>query len=281
MPDSGWDAFARVNAGERYRAQSAAIGSQVTKAIVNEARIVPGLRVLDIACGSGEPAISIASLLQDSGEVVGIDISPQPLQVARERARRRGLGNIAFLQADVHQLPFPDGSFDRAVSRFGVMFFSDLPRALCELHRVLKPGGRTSHLAWGSLRQAYFETTVGVVLKMMPELSLPASARGMFQFGEPGTLTARLRAAGFTEIEERTERVPWNWPGTPEELWAYFQDVTIPFKPVLGAIPAERRDVHRAVLDALQARYDGREVKFEAAVVLASGSRPRGANLSA
>ncbi|MGA2989971.1 MAG: methyltransferase domain-containing protein [Candidatus Korobacteraceae bacterium] len=273
MTDSNWDTFARVNAGERYRAQSAAIGSQVTKAIVEEARIVPGLRVLDVACGSGEPAISIAALLQGSGQVVGIDISAQPLQVARERASRRGLDNVEFLQADIHQLPFPDGSFDRAVSRFGVMFFSDLPRALRELHRVLKPGGRTSHLAWGSMRQPYFETTVGVVLEMLPELSLPASGRGMFQFGEPGTLTARLQEAGFTGIEEKVEKVPWNWPGTPEELWAYFQDVTIPLKPVLQAIPADRQDIHRVVLDALRARYDGQQVKFDAAIVLASGRR--------
>jgi ubiquinone/menaquinone biosynthesis C-methylase UbiE len=273
MADSNWDTFARVNAGERYRAQSAAIGSEVTKAIVEEARIVPGLRVLDVACGSGEPAISIADLLQGSGEVVGIDISAQPLQVARERASRRRLGNVEFLQADIHQLPFPDGSFDRAVSRFGIMFFSDLPRALRELHRVLKPGGRTSHLAWGSIRQPYFETTVGVVLEMLPELSLPAAGRGMFQFGEPGTLTARLQEAGFTDIEEKVKTVPWNWPGTPEELWAYFQDVTIPLRPVLQAIPPGRQDIHRAVLDALHARCDGQQVNFDAAVVLASGRR--------
>ena len=273
MTDSSWDTFARVNAGERYRAQSAAIGSQVTKTIVEEARITPGLRALDVACGSGEPAISIADLLRESGDVIGADISAQPLQVARERVRHRKLGNVEFLQADVHQLPFPDGSFDRVVSRFGVMFFSDLPRALREVHRVLKPGGRTSHLAWAAMRQPYFETTIGVVLKLLPEVKLPASSRAMFQFGEPGALTARLREAGFTDIEEKVVEVPWNWPGTPEELWAYFQEVTIPLKPILQAIPAERQDIHHAVLDALRGRYDGRQVKFEAAVVLASGRK--------
>ena len=74
-------------------------------------------------------------------------------------------------------------------------------------------------------------------------------------------------------VEEKMCKVAWNWPGTPEELWAYFQDVTIPLKPVLQAIPANRPDVHDAVLDALRARSDGKQVSFEAEIVLASGSR--------
>jgi ubiquinone/menaquinone biosynthesis C-methylase UbiE len=273
VTDSQWDSYARVNAGARYRAQSAAIGSQATQAIVDEARIVPGLDVLDVACGSGEPSISIAALMQDSGHVVGIDFAATPLQVARERAGTRRLINTEFLQADVHQLPFADGTFDRVVSRLGVMFFSDLETALRQMYRVLKPGGRTSHLAWGSMEQPYFQSTIGSVLKLLPDLRVPASAKAMFKFGEPGVLAAALERAGFTKVEERIKRVAWNWPGTPEELWAYFQDVTIPFKPVLQGIPVDRQDVHGAVLDALRAHSDGKQVNFEAEIVLASGSR--------
>jgi ubiquinone/menaquinone biosynthesis C-methylase UbiE len=273
MTESKWDSYARVNAGERYRAQSAAIGSQATQAIVDEARIVPGLRVLDVACGSGEPSISIAALMQGSGHVVGIDLAAASLQVARERAGARRLTNTEFLQADVQQLPFADGTFDRVVSRLGVMFFSSLDIALRQMHRVLKPGGRTSHLAWGSMQQPYFQSTIGTVLKLLPEFSVPASAKVMFQFGEPGVLAAALERAGFTKVEERVQKVAWNWPGTPEELWAYFQDVTIPFKPVLQAIPADRADIHGAVLDALRAYSDGKQVNFQAEIVLASASR--------
>jgi ubiquinone/menaquinone biosynthesis C-methylase UbiE len=272
MPDTTWDSYARVNAGERYRAQSAAIGSQATQAIVDEARIVPGLRVLDAACGSGEPSISIAALMRGSGHVVGIDLATAPLQVARQRAAARQLANTEFLQADVHQLPFADSSFDRVVSRLGVMFFSNLETALREIHRVLKPGGRTSHLAWGSIEQPYFRSTIGTVLRLL-NLTLPASAKAMFQFGEPGVFAAALGRAGFTRVEERVQKVAWNWPGTPEELWAYFQDVTIPLKPLLQAIPADRPDIHHAVLDALRTYSDGKQVNFEAEIVLASASR--------
>jgi ubiquinone/menaquinone biosynthesis C-methylase UbiE len=274
MTDANWDSYARINTGERFRTQSATIGSAVTAAIVEEARIVPDLHVLDVACGSGEPAISIAVRLAGSGRVVGADISAAPLEMARQRARQRQLTNVEFQQADVHQLPFADGAFDRVVSRLGVMFFSDLPQALGEIHRVLRAGGRTSHLAWGSMRQPYFESTIGPVLRLLPHLSVPAGAQAMFRFGEqPGTLAKALEKAGFKAVEERAVQVPWNWPGTPEELWTYFQEVTIPLKPLLGAIPPERADIHQAVLSALEARYDGRQVSFDATMVIASGER--------
>ena len=94
MPEHSWDTFARVHASQRWRQPSAAMGRCVTEAIVSAARVEPGMRVLDVACGSGEPAISIATLLRDSGRVIGADISPGPLQLATQRARERGLRNL-------------------------------------------------------------------------------------------------------------------------------------------------------------------------------------------
>ena len=89
-----------------------------------------------------------------------------PLEVARARARQRGLDNVEYLQGDVHALPFADGSFDRVTSRLGVMFFADLAKALGELHRVLKPGGKIALLAWGAIEQPYFESTIGTVRRL-------------------------------------------------------------------------------------------------------------------
>lgn len=250
------------------------MGRALTDTIVAEAHIASGMNVLDIASGSGEPAISVATLLNGTGRVVATDISPAPLKVAEQRARERGLGNIEFQPADVHQLPFADATFDRVLCRLGVMFFADLPRALREIRRVLKPGGRVTLIAWGPMQQPYFETTIGAILKLFPELKLPTSSLTMFKFGERGTLASALREAGFASVEEDLRELPWNWPDTPEELWSYFQEVTIPFKPLLEAIPPERRDeVNARVIAALRNRYDGREVKFDAAVVLASADR--------
>lgn len=271
---SQWNTFARTNASLRWRKPSAAIGRDVTEAIVAEAQVQPGNDVLDIASGTGEPAISIATLLAGTGSVTATDISPEPLKVAQQRAAERQLTNIRFQPADVHALPFPGGSFDRATCRLGVMFFSDFEKALSEIHRVLRPDGRFSVLAWGPYEQPYFEIPLGTVLRTVPGAKLPDSGRKMFKFANPATLTSAFRAAGFSDSEARIAEIPWNWPSTPEELWAYFQQVTIPFRPLFESIPPELREqVDREVLAQLQKRYDGNEVKFDARVVLASATK--------
>jgi ubiquinone/menaquinone biosynthesis C-methylase UbiE len=272
--ESSWNSFARINASQRWRRQAAAMGRAMTEAIVEEAQVARGMRVLDVASGTGEPAISIAVELQGTGHVVATDVSSEPLKVGQERAGERGLDNIEFLPADVHQLPFPDTSFDRVTCRLGVMFFADLPRALREIHRVLKPGGRASLLAWGPMEQPYFDTTLGTILRSAPGLRLPSSGESMFKFGVPGALSAALREAGFERVSEAVREVPWNWPGTPEELWEWFREVTIPFKPLLKAIPAEQREeVNARVVAALGRHCDSSDVNFMAKIVMCSAER--------
>jgi ubiquinone/menaquinone biosynthesis C-methylase UbiE len=272
MAEQAWDGFARLNAGERFKAKSAEMGAAVTAAIVEETQVSPGMRVLDLACGSGEPSISIAVLLKGTGHVTGVDFASAPLEVARERAAKRGLDNVEYLQADVHRLPFKEESFDRVSSRLGVMFFSDLPKALGEMRRVLKPGGRVALLGWGAMEQPYFETTIGTVLRMRPELEVPASAQAMFKFGRPGTLAGALREAGFDGAEDRVRRLRWDWHGSPEEMWDYFRGVTVPFHGLLKKVDGDA-EVDEAVLAALGKRFDGEWVRFEAEMAVATGAR--------
>ena len=273
MSEQPWDSFARLSAGDRFRAQSAEMGTAATQAIVEAARIVPGQSVLDVACGSGEPAISIAELLRSStperGSVIGLDTAAAALEMARERAQARGLDNLKFLQGDVHSLPFADASFDRVTSRMGVMFFRDLLTALREMRRVLKPAGRLTLLTWGPMKQPYFETTIGTLRRLRPELEIPPEARAMFKFGEAGTLSRVLREAGFESVHEELRRLPWDWRGSPEELWEYFRGVTVPFRPLLQKAEADV-EASGAVMAALQGRFDGEYVRFEAQMVLAT-----------
>jgi ubiquinone/menaquinone biosynthesis C-methylase UbiE len=269
-----WNSFSRANASQKWRKQSAAMGSGMTEAIVAAAKVAPGMRVLDIACGTGEPSITIARLLQGTGEVVGVDLSGGPLAVAGERAKQHGLSNVRFQQADVHDLPFPANSFDRITSRLGVMFFADLPRSLQEMHRVLKPGGRVALLAWGKFDQPYFATTIGTILKMLPNIQLSATGEGMNKFGTPDVLAAQMREAGFAQVQESLEYVSWTWPGTVEEVWEYFQDVAVPFQPTLQAVPAERRNqIDEAVLQAMKKYQVGDEVRFTAHVNITTAEK--------
>ncbi len=270
-----WNSFARANASQKWRQPSAAMGGDATKTLVHEAKITEGLHVLDIASGTGEPAISIATAMNGTGRVVASDISEGPLKTARQRAEQRGLTNIEFAIADAQALPFEDKSFDRATSRLGVMFFHDPARAMREIFRVLKPGGRISTLTWGPMEQPYFATTAGTILKLLPGSTVPSSASSMFKYANPEILAGLYAAAGFTHIDSRIEDIPWTWPGTPEDMWAYFQDVTVPFRPLLDSIPeARREEISRAVVAEVSRLFDGEKIAFGGKFVLASAYRP-------
>jgi ubiquinone/menaquinone biosynthesis C-methylase UbiE len=270
---SDWATHARMNASTRWERPSAELGRGATEAIVALAEPRPGMRALDVAGGTGAPALQIARAIGPTGRVTATDLSPEPLKIAAERARERGLTNISFETADVHHLKYSDGSFDLATCRLGVMFFADLPRALGEMRRVLKPGGRIALLAWGPMEQPYFECSGGVVMRHTGA-ALPDAAKQTFKFGERGKLGAALLAAGFRDVKEELQTVPWVWSGSIAELWEYFQTVTIPFRPLLAQIrPEQTEPITRAVHAAFAKYWDGEKVNMTADFVLASGIR--------
>ncbi len=272
-PKPQWGSSYRLIAAEKWKAKSAAMGRGVTQALVAFANPQPGMQVLDIATGTGEPGISIASRVGPTGHVTAVDLSHELLEIADQRAQARGLSNFTTKQGDAHALPFPENKFDLATCRFGVMFFAEVDKALRELHRVLRPGGRVCFVAWGPYNQPYWATTMAVVQK---HLGVPVSGpEDMFRFAQPGSLSAALQTAGFSNIEEELKTLPWSWPGPADEVWEYAQAVSSPFRSLLDQVPADQWDeVNHKVHDAIRPYVKGEAVEFGVQVVMASGTKP-------
>lgn len=275
-PDAepGWGSQYRLIASEKWKAKSAAMGTPVTNALVDYAQPSPGMQVLDLASGTGEPAITLATRVGPHGRVTALDLSPELLEIAEKRAQARGLKNFTARQSDAHSLPFPDNSFDLATSRFGVMFFRDPEAALTELGRVLRPGARACFLAWGPFDQPYWQSMMGVVHRHIGGPLLDPEGPNPFRYAEPGSLSAVLRSAGFVEVVEETKTLPWAWPGPPEEVWEQNRSVAVPFRPMLERVPTDQwPKIHADVHQAVAKYWDGEKVAFGAHVVLASGKK--------
>ncbi|HEY6338848.1 MAG TPA: class I SAM-dependent methyltransferase [Candidatus Sulfotelmatobacter sp.] len=273
-PEPPWGTERRLLASEKWKAKSGAMGRPVTDALVEYARPKPGMNVLDIASGTGEPAITLALKVGNEGHVTALDLSAEVLAVAAERAQARGLANFSTQQSDAHSLPFPDHTFDLATSRFGVMFFRDPDQAFRQLLRVLRPGARAAFVVWGSVEQPYLQTMMGVVHKHVGGPLLPPDGPNPFRYSDLGSLAPILRRAGFRDVEEEIKTVPWTWPGTPEEVWEQAQAVSIPFRPLLERVPADLwPKIHSEVHAAVGQYFDGEKIAFGATVVLVSGKK--------
>src|SRR5947208_970387 len=111
----------------------------IVRLIREAARVGPGSRVLDVACGPGLVALRLAEV---AGHVTGLDLTPAMLDKARELQRQRGLQNLSWRPGRADALPYPGGSFDAAVTRFSFHHLTDPAAALAEMVRVCRPGGR-------------------------------------------------------------------------------------------------------------------------------------------
>jgi ubiquinone/menaquinone biosynthesis C-methylase UbiE len=177
-----------------------------TEVMLDMAGVGPGARVLDVAAGAGEPAITAAKRVGPRGSVLATDISPTILTYAARAAEDQGVTN---LETHGEHLDLPDASFDVVLSRIGLIYFPDQQRALAEIRRVLVPGGRVAAMVYSTPeRNRFFSVPIGII-RRRAQLPPPAPGQpGPFSLGSPGVLEDAYRRAGFRDIEIRTLEAP-------------------------------------------------------------------------
>jgi ubiquinone/menaquinone biosynthesis C-methylase UbiE len=191
--------------------------SEATEAMLDLAHVREGSQVLDLAAGAGGQTNAAAVRAGKTGAVLATDISPRILEFAAARARADGLANVATREMDGEQLDVADESFDAVISRLGLIYFPDQQRALGEIRRVLRKGGRVSSIVYSTPeRNGFFSIPVSII-RSVAELPPPAPGLpGPFSLGQPGVLEDAYRAAGFDEVELRTVEAPVRFASAAE-----------------------------------------------------------------
>lgn len=248
----------------------------VTSALIEEAGIIEGDAVLDVAGGPGEPSLTIAEKVGPAGFVMCTDAVAEMVAAAESEAARRGLKNIQFQQCLADSLPFENNSFDAGVSRLGAMFFPDPVAALLEILRVIKPEGTVSFAVWHEPDAnpfAYAVTdAVSRHIKMQPE---DPDAPGAFRFAVPGKLARILTEAGAINVRERLLKFKIEAPISREEFWEMRSGTSGTLREKLNALSSDLRlTIANEVKEAVAEFFLDEQMSFPAQMLIVSGDKP-------
>jgi len=166
----------------------------------------PGDRILDVASGTGEPALTLARNMGNAIDIIGIDAAEGMIDVAQGKVKNDQLDYIRFLTMPVELMSFHEQQFDKVMCRFGVMLFDDPLAGVKEMYRVLKPNGSFSLAVWSTAESMLTMYWMYLALKdKLPE-SLHPPIKKVASLGEPGAVEALLKEGGFTDfhVEKKT-----------------------------------------------------------------------------
>jgi SAM-dependent methyltransferase len=206
--------------------------AHLTERVLELARVAPGDRVLELACGAGGLGLAAAEC---AGEVVLSDVAPAMVEIAAARALERGLSNVEALTLDLDAIEQPDASYDVVLCREGLMFAGDPASAVREIARVLKPGGRVALAVWGPRgRNPWLAIVLDVVSEHIGAPVPPPGVRGPFSLSEADHLRALLEPLTDVAVEEFA--VPLR-AGSFDEWWARTTALSGPMAQLLKQLP--------------------------------------------
>lgn len=194
-----------------------ACADKVNQQMVNMAQIQPGHRVLDVATGLGEPALTVAQAVGPLGQVIGIDQSAQMLKLARKRAEQ--WPQVRFLEMDAEQVDFEPASFDAITCRWGLMFLPHCQQTLQKLRGLLRPQGHFVATVWGQPSEVpIFAQVRQLIQRILQPPAPPAGTPDIFDLGAPGKLKELFHQAGFEQIQIKPLIVTYRFASSSEYL---------------------------------------------------------------
>jgi ubiquinone/menaquinone biosynthesis C-methylase UbiE len=258
----------------KHRATIRTMFAPLTQALIEDTQIQKSQSVLDVAAGPGEPSLTIAKTVGESGSVVCTDAVAEMIEAAESEARALGLTNITFHQCPAESLPFTDNSFDRVVSRLGAMFFPD--EAFREILRVTKRGGRVGFVVWDKSELNPFSYLItNVMSRYTEDAPVESSVPGAFRFAEEGKLAAMLKDAGAIDDRERVFKFHIAAPISPEEFWQMRSGTSETLRAKLATLSeSDKRAIAAEVKDAVREYFPNNQMKFPAQVRVVTAAKP-------
>jgi SAM-dependent methyltransferase len=229
----------------------------VSDRLVELAGVKAGARVLDVATGNGEPALTAARRAAAAGRVIATDQSPGMLAIARERAAALGIANVEFRQSDGETLAIAERDFDAIVCRWGLMFMPDVTGALRAIHGRLRVGGRLATAVWAAADKVPMINIGAQAVRRLAGLPPPpADALGPLRLADESIMRAALADAGFKDVT--VERIPVTFELESAAGFMQFRcDLSAQFRMLLDRQPADvRAKIIAAVTDEVRAYAD-------------------------
>jgi enediyne biosynthesis protein CalE5 len=239
------------------------------------AHVAPGHKVLDVATGIGEPAMTAAHLVGPSGKVVAIDQATQMLEVARERMQAAGIETVEFVEGDAEAVTLPLDSFDAVVCRWGLAFFHHPVGTLARLRNSLIPGGWLAVAVWGEPSQVpIIALPFSVFSRELSQPPSPPSGPNPFALSEPSRLVQVLREAGFTSVKCEPLTVTFEFASV-DDLLGHLGDVSAPIHMIMATLsPLDQAEFWKK-LAAASARFADADgvIRLPNACLVAAGQR--------
>ena len=268
-----WQTSARY--WDKYRVLIEQMFAPLTSGLIEEARMGIGQTVLDIGGGSGEPSLTISSIVGPTGSVMYTDPAAGMVESAQAEAHRRGLTNIRFRQCSADDLPFPDRTFDVAVGRLSAMFFVDPVKAVREALRVILEGGYVSFVVWGPKEaNPFFSVIADVIDRFVEGPPEDSGARDVFRFAVPGELAGILQQAGAKHVVERRLDFQIEAAVSFEQFWQLRTEMSGTLRENMARLaPAQLPTVKQAVADAARRYFVSGTMNFPAEALIVSGRK--------